>query len=183
MARPVVYDWEAIRLAYEKGFSRKEIQDKFKLTSNTLGNKIRDNKWTVKGSVDNDIVEIKGKLEETSLSYSQNKKVSEMYEDRVSTMIEDNEIISSNRKLVKSFLSLADKGIREGIYKTPQDIKIGMSTLKDSEAIANPNRVNQNINLGTQNNIQNNTTLTLDEAKKICEKEGIPLNVLEDLTK
>lgn len=161
MPRPVIYDWEAIKIAYENGFSRKEIQDKFKLTSNTLGNKIRDNKWTVKGSVDNDIVEIKGKLEETSLNYTQNEKVGEMYLEKINTMIEDNEIIGTNRQLVKSFLSLTAKGIREGIYKTPQDIKIGMSTVKDSETISNPNRQNQNNYI--QNNTQQNQNINIDK--------------------
>ena len=183
MARPEIYDWEAIKIAYENGFTKQEIQDKFKVTNKTLTNKINGNKWAVKRSVISDIIDLKEKLEETSLNYSQNKKVREMYEDRVNTMIEDNEIITSNRKLAKAFQGLTAKGIKEGLYKTPQDIKTGMSTIKDSEAIANPIRSNQNINVNTQNNIQNNTNLTLDEAKKICEKEGIPLNILEDLTK
>ena len=157
MARPEKYNWNVIREAYEKGFTKDEIIIKFKTTRKLLNNKINVEKWEVKSLVMDDINEFKAKSELLSLKYNNEPLIAEMLEAKVNTQIADNELIGNNRKLLKSFQSLIVSGIRnKDVYKTASDIRAGVGSIKDIEAVANPQSSKTDVILNNQTNIQQN---------------------------
>ena len=165
MARPTKYNWTSIEKAYIQGANIEDICKKYKIAKKTLQNKIYEFKWEIKGNIDADVNEFKavlGKVTETALN---NPETTDIYIQKLITIVEDNEIIGNNRKLTKAFQGLIGKGLREGMYKTAQDIKSGVSSLKDIEAIANPQANKQEINIQNTNALQNNN-LTLDDFYK-----------------
>jgi len=152
MARPSKYNWEVIKEAYEKGFTKDEIVKKFNIPKAILTNKINKEKWVILCDVNADVEGLNVKLEAVAQNYAQNPIIEEMFQDRINTIIEDNELIGNNRKLLKAFQGLVGKGIKEGTYKTPQDIRAGVGAIKDIEAVANP----KTNDIKVENNIQNN---------------------------
>lgn len=75
-----------------------------------------------------------------------------MFEDRINTLVEDNKFVGRNR--TPSFQVLISNGMRNGVYKTAQDIKAGVSSIVDIEKVANPshNTLIQNNNANVQEN-------------------------------
>lgn len=140
MARPSKYNWTSIQEAYEKGFDKDEICKKFNIPKSHLTNKINSEKWVVLCDVNAHVDELNATSHKIAQNYTQNPDIAEMFEEKISTMIEDNELIGNNRKLLKAFQGLIGQGVRGGIYKTASDIKSGVSSIKDIEAIANPVR-------------------------------------------
>ena len=139
MARPSKYNWDTIKQAYEKGFTKDEIVKKFKVTKAILTNRINKEKWVVLCDVSSDVDELNAKSHQIAQNYAQNPDLADMLEDRLNTISEDNELINNNRKLAKAFQGLIGQGIKSGnIYKTASDIKAGVSSIKDIESIANP---------------------------------------------
>ena len=55
MARPVKYNWAAIREAYEGGLNREDICRKYRVSNKLLGNQIRTEGWVVNGSINADV--------------------------------------------------------------------------------------------------------------------------------
>jgi len=178
MARPQKYNWESIREAYEKGFTKDEIVKKFRVPKNILTNKINLEKWCVLCSVDDDIEGISAKLREVTHKYSQNKFIEEMLEERINTVALDNELIGSNRGLLKSFQKLIGDGIKDGIYDNPQNIKAGVSAIKDIEAVANPSTQKTEVNVNQTTQVNQNSILTAEEAKEKALSLGVPLECL-----
>ena len=156
MARPHKYDWKAIETAYKKGLTIHEIVKSYKVAKKTLENKISEKKWIVTGELNSHVDEFKESLGKISQNIKEDPRMHQVLEDRLDTIIEDNEIIGNNRKLAKAFQSLMGAGIRDKIYKTPQDIKAGASTLKDLESIANPQASKMEVN-------NTNTQQTINE--------------------
>jgi len=152
MARPSKYDWNSIREAYEKGFSKDDIVRKFKIQKSILTNKINKEKWVVLCDVNSDIHELNAKSHQIAQNYTQNEKVSEMFIEKINTIIDDNELVSNNRKLLKAFQGIIGKGIREDKFSTPAEIKAGVSAIRDIESVASPIKSD----IRVQNNIQNN---------------------------
>ena len=138
MARPSKYNWNSIREAYEKGFSKDEIVVKFKIQKSILTNKINSQKWVVLCDVKSDIDELNAKSTQIAFNYAQNPDIAEMFEAKISTVIQDNELITNNRKLAKAFQGLIGQGVRNNVFKTASDIRAGVGSIKDIEAIANP---------------------------------------------
>lgn len=165
MARPKKYDWESIEKAYRNGVNVDVISKKYKVAKKTLQNKASELKWDkVSGSLNNDIDEFKEVLGKVT-GHAQNDPImQDIIVDKINTIIADNEIIENNRKLAKAFQGLMASKIRSGEYKTPQDIKAGASTIKDLEAVSNPQRDTQNISVNT-NTVQQ-TTITKTEIKE-----------------
>jgi len=154
MARPSKYNWKDIQKAYEGGISIDEISKKYNVTKKTLQNKISEKKWKVTGSINTHINGVREHLGKLLQETGNDPVMQDIVEERVRTILEDNELIQNNRKLLKAFQGLVGKGIREGAYKTPSDIKAGVSTIKDIEAVANPK--------ANQVNIQNNQIVNDD---------------------
>ena len=151
MARPSKYNWDSIKEAYEKGFSKDEIVKKFNIPKAILTNKINKEKWVILCDVNSDIDELNAKSVQIAQNYIQNPDIAEMFEDKIITTTQDNELIGNNRKLLKAFQGLVGRNIKDGAYKTPQDIKAGVSSIKDIEAVARP----QNNQISVQNNNAN----------------------------
>ena len=149
MARPSKYNWQSIKEAYEKGFSKDEIIKKFKLTKAILTNRINVEKWVVLCDVNVHVDELNATSHKIAQNYAQNPDIAEMFEDKISTLSEDNELIGNNRKLAKAFQGLIGQGIRGNVYRTASDIKAGVSSIKDIESIANPSTAAQ---VAIQNN-------------------------------
>ena len=58
--------------------------------------------------------------------------------NRINTIIDDSEIMASNRHLAKRFQARILDGFNDGMFESSKDIKAGTSALKDLEYIANP---------------------------------------------
>lgn len=163
MARPSKYNWTSIKEAYEKGFEKDEIVKKFKIPKAILTNKINSENWTVLCDVKADIHELNATSHKIAQNYTQNPDIEEMFIEKVTTQIEDNELIQNNRKLAKAFQGLIGQGIRGGTtYKTASDIRAGVGALKDIESIANPQASKTDIQINNTN-AQQNVVKTLDD--------------------
>ena len=160
MARKT-YEWDKIKAEFELGKSNAYIHKKYGVAYNTLSMKIKRDGWEVVNNEVSVIREFKKGCEQVSEVVANNVNNTsklEIIKEELNTIIEDNELIGNNRKLLKAFQGLVGKGIKAGIFETPQDIKAGVSAIKDIEAVANPTtagiRVENNIN--NQNNQQTN---------------------------
>ena len=163
MARPSKYNWEAIKEAYQDGVTIVELVKKYKVAKKTLENKISAEKWEVTGELNSHIEEFRESLGKISQNTKDDPIKQEIAIGRISTILEDNELISNDRKLLKAFQGLIGQGIRSGMYRTPQDIKAGTSAIKDIEAIVNPQTNKQEINIQNSNAVQTNIVKTLDD--------------------
>lgn len=167
--RPSKYNWEVIKEAYEKGFDKDEICNKFNIPKAILTNKINTDKWVIKFDVKSDIDEINATSSRIAQNYTQNPIISEMFETKISTLTADNKLIGNNRQLLTAFQGLISQGIRGETYKTASDIKAGVSAVKDIESIANPQ--NSKIEVNTQNNQLTNLSI---EDISLAIANGLP---------
>jgi predicted NBD/HSP70 family sugar kinase len=138
MARPHKHDWTNIQNAFECGIDKKEICFKYKVSINALNRRIAQNGWQMLGTINDNINAIKDGFAHLTETVMHNPKLESIVIARVTTILEDNEIIINNRKLASEFQRLIMEGIRCGEYLKPQQIKVGTSSLKDLETIANP---------------------------------------------
>ena len=140
MAKPLPpYKWDEIKADYEAGMSQAELRKKYNISAGTLGSKIKRAGWVLsheQKAVLTEFQEASEKVCESFRNATETQK-KEMIE-QVNIALENNAIISNNRKIAKAFQSLMVRGISEKRYATPTEIKQGTSALKDLEAIANP---------------------------------------------
>ena len=156
--RPSKYNWEAIQKSYEDGFDINKLCDMYSIEKKTIQNRISREKWEVTGNINTDINEFKDSLGKIVGYVSQNDEIkNNEIILRVNTILEDNELITNNRKILKAFQGKIIAGLKNGAYNKPNEIKAGTSALKDIEAIANPQTNKQEINVNTQTNLENNT--------------------------
>jgi hypothetical protein len=161
MPRPSKYNWEAIKEAYEGGLDVKDISNKFNLEVKKINERAKLKKWIVKDLINNDINEFKTTIKKTVENGIKHQDVEEMFYDKINTIIEDNEIIGNNRKLAKAFQGLILSGVRsKTMFKTAQDIKSGVSSLKDIESMSNPS-VSNKVEFNNANMQQNNTQIEI----------------------
>ena len=180
MARPLKYNWEAIELAYEGGLDIESICKKFKITNKLLNNKIHLKKWVVKGYIKSDIEGIKDSVEKLSLNGTKHPEISEMIDTNLSTILEDNEIIGNNRKLLKMAQGIIIKNKNKFDYKT---IKNLTGAVRDIEAVANPTVSSTNItNTNTQVSVDVNQELTDEQIRKEILKRGLPLQLMTSIS-
>ena len=154
MARPSKYNWEAIQEAYEGGLSIESICKKFFITKKILNNKIHLKNWQIKGHIEADIKGFSDSLGTLAQNGTKHPEIADMIAEKINTQIEDNKLITGNRKLLSAYQAMIGRGIREGIYTNAQDIKSGVSAIKDIEAIANPT-TKPDVQINNQNQ-QNN---------------------------
>jgi len=178
------YDWKKIKADYEIGKSKSYIHKKYGVPYSTLSTKISREVWEIANNETSAISEFRSGCEQVSeviANNSDNKEKVEAIVDELNTIMQDNELVINNRILLKSFQGLISSGIKNGIYESPQDIKSGVSAIKDIESVANPQK--GEITVSTQNNTQNNTQninieLTEEEAKEKALELGVPLSAL-----
>ena len=137
MARPSKYNWEAIREAYENGFDRTEIIKKFKIDSKLLSNRLNQEKWEVKGNLKAELHGLSENINSASLNITKlkNSDVQDLAVEVFSTMTEDRELMTNNRKIAKLLQSIIVAN-RQNINL--QNINNVANTIKSIENIANP---------------------------------------------
>lgn len=146
------YKWEEIRKDFESGMTQAQLRKKYGLSPSTLASKIKRDGWRLSHEQSSAIAQFKEASANISESFSQaNDMQRKEMEERVRTILEDNELIRNNRKLLKAFQGLIGKSIRENVYVTPQDIKAGVSAIKDIEAVANPQASKAEVNIQNTN--------------------------------
>ena len=147
--RPSKYNWEAIKEAFESGFDRDEICNKYKITPKILSNKINKEKWAVKGSVKADVIELSEQVHKTAQNITKlHPKNQELASEVFSTRTEDEELMTNNRKISKLLQSVIIQN-RNNI--TLQNIRNVSGTIRDIENIANPQSNKQEINIQNTN--------------------------------
>ena len=157
MSRPSKYNWESIQKSYEDGFTVNKLCDMYNIEKKTIQNRISSQKWEVTGNINTDINEFKDSLGKISGYVSQNDEIkNNEIILRVNTILEDNELTTNNRKILKAFQGKIIAGLKNGAYEKPNEIKAGTSALKDIEAIANPQANKQEINIQNTNAQQTN---------------------------
>lgn len=158
MARPSKYNWEDIKLAYEGGLDKPDIEKKYGVTNKTLTNKINKELWEVKGTIKAQINE----FEEAVRGIAQNpESIQELIIEKINTQSLDNELINNNRKLAKLLQSVI---VSNKTNINLNNIKSVAGTLKDIENIANPTANRTDIQINNTNAQQNNTQIkTIDD--------------------
>jgi len=158
MARPEMYNWEAIEEAYTGGFDRDEICKKYRITPKILSNRINKYKWEVKGTITSDISELNEHVHLTAQNLaSLHPANQEMAIERTNTQQVDNELMQGNRKIAKLLLSIIAQK-RDDI--TLKNIRNVSGTLRDIEAIANPQASRVEVN--NTNAVQTNNNLEIE---------------------
>lgn len=154
MAKISSHTWAEIKKDFENGMSQADIRKKYDIGAGTLGNKIKRNGWRLSQEQTAILSEFKEASVKISESFHNANEIQKKeMNERVVTILEDNELVQNNRKLLKAFQGLIGQGIKGNIYKTASDIKAGVSSVKDIEAIANPQA--NKIEVNNQNNQQN----------------------------
>lgn len=145
-------EWEEIRADFESGMSQAEIRKKYNLSPSTLGSKIKRDGWRLSHEHISALSAFKEASAKISESFSQaNEMQKKEMVERVQTILEDNELIINNRKILKAFQGKIIAGLKNGAYEKPNEIKAGTSALKDIEAIVNPQANKQEINIQNTN--------------------------------
>lgn len=159
MARPIKYNWEAIKEAYEGGLDRADICKKYKVTNKLLGNKIRVENWVVNGSISNEVDGFYANMHKTAQNIDKlHPDNQDLVLQKINTIEADNELISNNRKIAKLLQSVIVSSRAE---ITLSNIRNVSGTLKDIESIANPNKP---MEFNNTNAIQNVTEVIISEA-------------------
>ncbi len=157
-------EWDEIKIDFERGLSQAEIRKKYNISPSTLGSKIAREGWRLSHehiSALSDFKEASAKISESFLNANETQKKELL--DRTITILEDNELMINNRKILKAFQGKIIAGLKNGAYEKPNEIKAGTSALKDIEAIANPQANKQEINIQNTNAQQTNIVKTLDD--------------------
>lgn len=161
MAKPLPpYKWDEIKADYEAGMSQAELRKKYNISAGTLGSRIKRDNWRLsqeQRAALSEFQEASAKVCESFRNANETQK-KEMVE-QINIALENNAIISNNRKIAKAFQSLMVRGISEKRYATPSEIKQGTSALKDLETIANPQ--NGKVDITNTNAQQNNTQILI----------------------
>lgn len=143
MGRPQKYDWVLIRSAYEDGISIVDIVSKYKVSKKTLQNKIGAEKWEVTGNLNADISEFKDSLGKITHKYENDPIKHDIVMEKVITILEDNELISNNRKLLKLAQQILIKNRDNFNHNNVRNLT---GAIKDIEQVANPKDAVTNIN-------------------------------------
>ena len=140
MAKALSADfWASVKKDYEKGLSQAELRKKYNLSPSSLANKIKRSGWEITQSQKEAISafsEASGKISAEFGKANETQKAEII--NRINTIIDDCEIMASNRHLAKRFQARILDGFNDGMFESSKDIKAGTSALKDLEYIANP---------------------------------------------
>ena len=161
MARPSKYNWEAIEVAYEGGLDADSIVKRFKITKKQLSNKAMLKGWVVKGYIKSDIEGISASLGTLSSIGTKHPEIEDIIVDKIDTIIEDNELIANNRKLMKMAQGILIKNKDNFDHKT---IKNLTGAVRDIEAVANPqaSQVTNNIQQNNEQKVASEIRISID---------------------
>ena len=155
MARPTKYNWEAIKEAYIQGADIEDICRKYKIAKKTLQNKIYELRWEVKGNIDADINEFKAVLGKVTEKAQNNPETTDIYLEKIVTVLEDNKLIQNNRKLLSAVQGIIGQELRNNKINA-SNVKSITGAILDIEKVANPQASKQEINIQNSNAVQNN---------------------------
>lgn len=140
MAKALSADfWASVKKDYEKGLSQAELRKKYNISHSTLISKIKRNGWELSQEQNTAIKSFEvasATLNATYATANETQKAEII--NRINTIIDDCEIMASNRHLAKRFQARILDGFNDGMFESSKDIKAGTSALKDLEYIANP---------------------------------------------
>ena len=140
MAKALSADfWASVKKDYEKGLSQAELRKKYNISHSTLISKIKRNGWELSQAQNTAIKAFEvasATLDATYATANETQKAEII--NRINTIIDDCEIMASNRHLAKRFQARILDGFSDGMFESSKDIKAGTSALKDLEYIANP---------------------------------------------
>ena len=140
MAKALSADfWASVKKDYEKGLSQAELRKKYNISHSTLISKIKRNGWELSQEQNTAIKSFEvdsATLDATYATANETQKAEII--NRINTIIDDSEIMASNRHLAKRFQARILDGFSDGMFESSKDIKAGTSALKDLEYIANP---------------------------------------------
>ena len=153
MARPKMYDWESIEKAYKQGAEVNDICKKYKVSKKTLQNKISEKKWQVKGTLNSQINEFREVTGRVLKEIGNNPETEDINTEKVLTILEDNALMTNNRKLLKAIQGIIGSEIRNNKINA-SNVKAITGAIRDIEYVANPKpeTLIQNTN-AQQNNI------------------------------
>ncbi len=141
-----------------------QIRKKYNIGAGTLGNKIKREGWRLSHEQTSAVKEFKDASVKISESFHNANEIQKKeLVDRVITVMEDNELISNNRKILKGFQNLIAQGVKnKTTYKTAGDIRAGVGSIKDIETIANPKSDNNLIVNNQNSNTQQNNEVKIE---------------------
>ena len=130
------HDWEAIENAFEMGVDVDTISLKYKVAKKTLQNRIYSKKLKVKkGNINEVTTELGQSLGQLSGIGIDDPILDGIVADKISTVLEDNDLIMNNRKLAKLAQQILYEHRKEFDSKTIRNLT---GAIKDIESIANP---------------------------------------------
>ena len=159
MAKPLSsHQWAEIKKDFEGGMSQADIRKKHGIGAGTLGNKIKRDGWRLSQEQTTVLSEFKDASVKISESFhnANDTQKKEMVE-RIETILQDNEIIENNRKLLKMAQGILVKNRDNFDYTNIRNLT---GAVKDMESVSNPqsNKIENNINM-QQNNTNNALTM------------------------
>ncbi len=163
-AKKKSYDWFQIRLDFDKGLSQAELRKKYDIPAGTLGSKIKRDGWVLSQEQTSTLDEfraVSAKLSENY--YNANESQQKEMVDRVEIILEDNDLVVNNRKLLRVFQNKMIQILKDGGYETALEIRQGVSSIKDIEAVANPQSNKQEINIQNTQQVAQSNQLNLKE--------------------
>ena len=161
MARPLKYNWGAIEKAYIQGAEVKDICKQYNITKKTLQNKIYEKKWEMTGNINSDVNEFKAVLGKVTEAALNNPETTDIYIEKITTVLEDNKLIRNNRKLASAVHAILGQEIKNKKVNV-NNVRNVTGALKDIESMANPQSNRTEVNVNTQTNVQQ-TYKTLDD--------------------
>lgn len=158
--------WNEVKKDYEAGMSQVELRKKYDLKKGTLAMKIMRGGWCLSREQTASISDFKNSFVELSKNFDNaSSQQKEEIVERVRTIIQDNLIIKNNRSLLKVFQGRIGELLDAGAYNTPNEIKLGVSTLKDAEFIVNPKVPKIDVKQQNQTQINKIERIIIDPAK------------------
>jgi hypothetical protein len=160
MARISTHTWNEIQKDFESGMSQADIRKKYDISPSTLGSKIKRDGWRLSQDQKAILSEFKEVSAKISESHSQaNDLQKKEIEDEFKTILEDNELIQNNRKLLKMAQGIIIKNKEKFDHSNIRNLT---GAVKDIESVANPQA--SKIEANSTNNNQTVNEIVISEA-------------------
>lgn len=135
------YPWKEIKADFEKGLSQPQLRKKYNMPASTLSSRIARDGWVLTHEQTACLTEFSQASANLSENYAKaNATQQKELTLRVETILEDNELIQNNRRLLKVFQTKILDSLKEGVYESASEIRQGVASIKDIEAVANPTK-------------------------------------------
>ena len=160
MARAVIssHTWNEIKKDFESGMSQADIRKKHGVKTGALGNKIKRDGWRLSQEQRTAMSEFQEASVKMSESFHNANTIQKKeMEDEFTTILEDNDLIQNNRKLLKMAQGVLVKN-KDKFDHT--NVKNLTGAIKDIESVANPQASRADVIV---NNQVTHNILTIDD--------------------